>query len=149
MIRGDFFFLKMCFRTLKPARFEKKIPFGRIILPFFFESSESDRVFNYLHDSNSIFRVGRINSEIFSARTVSPSKSKQRVSSEERRTPARSQAVQKSHRSVNVALETLCGGLVLRSGHQELPEPCARSCASLVCDREGLCGWWTLVGHGL
>ena len=26
----------------------------------FFESSESDRFFNYLHDSNSIFRAGRI-----------------------------------------------------------------------------------------
>ena len=38
---------------------------------FSVESSESDRVFNYLHDSNSIFRVGRIKSEIFKARTVS------------------------------------------------------------------------------
>ena len=28
----------------------KKIPFRRIISPFFFESSESDRVFNYFHD---------------------------------------------------------------------------------------------------
>ena len=37
---------------------------------FFFESSESDRVFNYLHDSNSIFRVGRINSEWVFGRTV-------------------------------------------------------------------------------
>ena len=36
----------------------KKIPFERIIPTFFFESSESDRVFNYLHDSNSIFRAG-------------------------------------------------------------------------------------------
>ena len=35
----------------------KKNPFGRIIPPFFFGSSESDRVFNYLHDSNSIFRA--------------------------------------------------------------------------------------------
>ena len=49
---------------------KKKKPFGRIIFPFFFESSESDRFFNYLHDSNSIFRVGRINSENISARTV-------------------------------------------------------------------------------
>ena len=31
--------------------------------PFFFESSESDRVFNYLHDSNSIFRARGIKSE--------------------------------------------------------------------------------------
>ena len=37
---------------------------------FFFESSESDRVFNYKHDSNSIFRAGRINSEWVRARTV-------------------------------------------------------------------------------
>ena len=35
----------------------KKITFGRIIPPCFFESSESDRFFNYLHDSNSIFRA--------------------------------------------------------------------------------------------
>ena len=35
----------------------KKITVGRIIPPFFFESSESDRVFNYLHDSNSMFRA--------------------------------------------------------------------------------------------
>ena len=55
-----------CFRTLKPASpecFEKKTFFGRIIPPFFFESSESDRVLNDLHDSNSIFRVGGIDSE--------------------------------------------------------------------------------------
>ena len=48
----------------------KKILFGRITPPFFFESSESDRVFNYLHASNSIFRAGRINSEIFFGGTV-------------------------------------------------------------------------------
>ena len=54
---------------LKMFRKEKN-PFGRIIPPFFFESSESGRVFNYLHDSNSIFRAGRINSEIFSGRAV-------------------------------------------------------------------------------
>ena len=49
---------------------KKKITVGRIILPFFFESSESDRFFNYLPDSNSIFRARRINSESVSARTV-------------------------------------------------------------------------------
>ena len=49
---------------------KKKIRFGRIIPPFFSERSESDGVFNYLHDSNSIFRVGRIISEWVSARTV-------------------------------------------------------------------------------
>ena len=43
-------------------------PFGRIIPSFFFESSESDRFFNYLHDSNSIFRVGGIKSAGVSAR---------------------------------------------------------------------------------
>ena len=39
-------------------------------LIFSFESSESDRVFNYLHDSNSIFRARGINSEWFFGRTV-------------------------------------------------------------------------------
>ena len=34
------------------------------------ESSESDRVLNHLHDSNSIFRAGRIKSENFFGRTV-------------------------------------------------------------------------------
>ena len=52
-----------------PNMFRKKIPFGRILPPFFFESSESDRFFNYLHDSNSIFRAGRINSENISGGT--------------------------------------------------------------------------------
>ena len=50
--------------------FRKKIPFGRIIPQFFFESSESDRVFNYLHDSNSIFRARRMKSENVFGRTV-------------------------------------------------------------------------------
>ena len=54
----------------KPKMFRNKIFFGRIIPPFFFETSESDRVFNYLHDSNSIFRTAGINSEIFFGRTV-------------------------------------------------------------------------------
>ena len=40
--------------------FRKKKTFGRIITQFFFESSESGRFFNYLHDSNSIFRA-RVN----------------------------------------------------------------------------------------
>ena len=48
----------------------KQIPLGRIIPPFFFDSSESDRVFIYLHDSNSIFRARGINSERVSARIV-------------------------------------------------------------------------------
>ena len=33
----------------------KKIPFGRIIPPFFGKSSESDRFFISSHDSNSFF----------------------------------------------------------------------------------------------
>ena len=41
-----------------PQNVSKQITFGRIIPPFFFESSESDRVFNYLHDANSIFGPG-------------------------------------------------------------------------------------------
>ena len=49
---------------------KKKIPVGRIIPPFFFESSESDRVFNYLHDSNSIFRAAGISTEWVSGGTV-------------------------------------------------------------------------------
>ena len=43
--------------------FRRTIPFGRIIPPFFFESSESDRFSDYLHDSSSIFRARGINSE--------------------------------------------------------------------------------------
>ena len=49
---------------------KKKKNVGRIIPPFFYESSESDRVFNYFHDSNSIFRARGINSEWIRARTV-------------------------------------------------------------------------------
>ena len=48
----------------------KKSPSDELFLLFFFESSESDRVFNYLHDSNAIFRAGRINSEWVFRRTV-------------------------------------------------------------------------------
>ena len=50
--------------------FRKKSPSDELFLHFFFESSESDRVFIYLHDSNSIFRAWGINSESVSARTV-------------------------------------------------------------------------------
>ena len=57
------FFVKNVSRPSNPPdelaqNVSKKIPFGRIIPSFFFESSESYRVFNYLHDSNSIFRAG-------------------------------------------------------------------------------------------
>ena len=44
-------------------RKKKKSPSDELFLHFSFESSESDRVFNYLHDSNSIFRAQGINSE--------------------------------------------------------------------------------------
>ena len=76
-----FFFQKKCFKTLKSARWIsskcfEKIPLGRIIPPFFFESSEADRVINYLHDSNSIFRAAGINSEIVFGRTVFVSRRK-------------------------------------------------------------------------
>ena len=41
----------------------RKNPFRTNYPSFFFESSESDRFFNYSHDSHSIFRLERINSE--------------------------------------------------------------------------------------
>ena len=50
-----------------------KIPLGRIIPDFSFESSESYRVFNYLNDSNLFFRAAGINSEIFAEYSSSPS----------------------------------------------------------------------------
>ena len=55
--------------------FRNKKSFERIILLFFsFESSESYRFSNYLHDSNSIFRVGRTNKfrDIFRAHSNQP-----------------------------------------------------------------------------
>ena len=48
----------------------KKNPLRTNYSSFSFESSESDRVFNYLHGSNSIFRAGEINSEWVFGRTV-------------------------------------------------------------------------------
>ena len=48
----------------------KKNPFRTIYSSIFFESPESDRVFNYSHDSNSSFRAAGMNSEWFRARTV-------------------------------------------------------------------------------
>ena len=42
---------------------KKKKNLSDEIFLYFFEGSESYRVFNYLHDSNSIFRAGKINSE--------------------------------------------------------------------------------------
>ena len=43
-----------------------------LFLCFYFESSESYRVFNDLHDSDSILRAAGINSERFFGRTVRP-----------------------------------------------------------------------------
>ena len=56
-------------RTLKPVRrisskcFAQKPLSDELFLECFFESSEPDRVFIYLHDSNSIFRAAGIVSE--------------------------------------------------------------------------------------
>ena len=50
----------------------RKNPFRRIIPPFFFESAESGRFFDYLHDSNSIFWAQGIKSEWVLGRTVRP-----------------------------------------------------------------------------
>ena len=50
---------------------KKKNLSDELFLPFFIESSESDRFFNYLHDSNSIFRERGINSEWVFGRRVS------------------------------------------------------------------------------
>ena len=54
----------------KMFRKKKKNPFRQIIPPFFCKSAESDRFFNYLHDSNSISRAQGIISEGFFGRTV-------------------------------------------------------------------------------
>ena len=54
----------------QPKMFRKKSISDELFLHFFCKSSESYRVFNYLHDSNSIFRAGGINSENIRARTV-------------------------------------------------------------------------------
>ena len=49
---------------------KKKSLSDELFLHFSFKSSESDRIFNYLHDSNSILRARGINSEWFFGRTV-------------------------------------------------------------------------------
>ena len=49
---------------------KKKSPSDELFLHFFCKSSESGRFFNYLHDSNSIFRAAGINSEGVFGRTV-------------------------------------------------------------------------------
>ena len=74
-MKKSFFFLKNVSRhpnlpDESAQNVSKKIHFGRIIPPFFFENSKSDRFFKYSLDSNSIFRAGRINSENVFGRTV-------------------------------------------------------------------------------
>ena len=62
--KNVFFFKKKKSQAQKktPDEFAQNVP----------ESSESHRVFNFLHDSNSIFRAGGIISEGFSGRTAWP-----------------------------------------------------------------------------
>ena len=67
-----FFFEKM-FETPQTRQMNwvknvRKNPSDELFLFFFFENSESYSVFNYLHDSHSFFRAGRIDSEIFFGR---------------------------------------------------------------------------------
>ena len=50
--------------------FRKKIPFRRIIPPFFLQKCRILPFFIYLHDSNSIFWARGIKSELFFGRTV-------------------------------------------------------------------------------
>ena len=50
--------------------FRKKSLSDELFLIFFFESSESYRVFSFLHDSKSIFRAWGIISENISGGTV-------------------------------------------------------------------------------
>ena len=61
-MKENIFFLKNA-RWISPKCFDKKSLSDELFLHFFFESSESDRFSNYLHDSNLIFRAGRINSK--------------------------------------------------------------------------------------
>ena len=73
--RKDFFSKKMVrdpqTRQMNwPKMFRKKSLSDELFLHFFCKSSESDRAFNELHDSNSIFPVGGIKSEGVSARMV-------------------------------------------------------------------------------
>ena len=72
--RRDFFFEKVSREHPNPpdelVQNVSKNPFLDELFLFSFESSESYRVFNYLHDSNSIFRAAGINSEWYSGGTV-------------------------------------------------------------------------------
>ena len=57
-------------RQMNLLKMFRKIPFGRIIPPFSSKVQNLTLFSIFLHDSNSIFRAGRINSEIFFGRTV-------------------------------------------------------------------------------
>ena len=51
-MKGKLIFSKKCCKTLiGPKCFEKKSLSDELFFQFFFESSESDRVFNHSHDS--------------------------------------------------------------------------------------------------
>ena len=65
--RGIFFVKNVSEHSNPPDKLAQhvsnKIPLGRIIPPFFLRKFRIWPFFNYLHDSNSIFRIGRMNSE--------------------------------------------------------------------------------------
>ena len=68
MKRGEKHFFEKCLRTPNlpdelAQNVSKKSLSDKLFLCFFFEGSETDRFFNYFHDSNSIFRAGRTESE--------------------------------------------------------------------------------------
>ena len=71
--KDDFFqktFVNPQIRQMNQLKmFRKKSLSDELFIHFFFGSSESDRVSNFLHDSNSIFRAAGINSGIFFGRT--------------------------------------------------------------------------------
>ena len=74
-MKENMFFSKNVSRPSNPPdeltqNVSKKSLSDELFLHFFFESLESDRVFNCLHDSNSIFRAAGKISEIFFGRTV-------------------------------------------------------------------------------
>ena len=62
--RKDHFFTKKMFQDPPDElaqNVSKKPLSDELFLHFFFESSDPDRFFNYLHDSTSIFRARGIN----------------------------------------------------------------------------------------
>ena len=70
--KDDFFFQKNVSGHSNPpdelaqhVSKKKKIPFGRIIPPFFFRKCRIWPFLNYLHDSNSIFGPRELNQKVF------------------------------------------------------------------------------------